>query len=196
MKLGVVIRAIIKPFYKLFYPLKIEGLENFEKDRPFVLCANHKSNWDVVALYVASPKPICFMAKEELFRFKPLGWLLKKLGAFPVKRNQSDLNAIKTAVATLKRGDVLGIFPQGTRTDDMDDDAAKAGAIVVANMAHVPILPAAIISDYKLFHKTTVKFGKMYHFNEERKKLSNEERQTLAADLMHEIRALWEEEQK
>ena len=194
MRFARVICAIIKPFYTFFFPLKIEGLENFDMEQPFVLCANHRSNWDAVALLVACPRQLHFMAKEELFRFKPLGWLLKKVGAFPVKRHQADLNAIKTAVSVLKNGDVLGIFPQGTRSDDMNDDAAKAGAVVIANMAHTPVLPAAIISDYKLFHKTTLRFGKMYHFNEERKKLTNEERQALAAELMGEIRKLWEEE--
>lgn len=194
MTFGRVVRAVIKPFYKLLYPIKIEGMENFDKDIPFVLCANHRSNWDAVALFVACPRQLYFMAKEELFRNKLLGWILKKVGAFPVKRNQSDLAAIKTAVGTLKKGNILGIFPQGTRTDDVEDDAAKAGAIVIANMAQAPILPAAIISDYKLFHKTTIRFGKMYYFNEERKKLTNEERQALACELMGEIRKLWEEE--
>ncbi|MBR4030926.1 MAG: 1-acyl-sn-glycerol-3-phosphate acyltransferase [Clostridia bacterium] len=190
-------KIIISPIYKLFFPVHIEGLENFDMENPFVLCANHQSNWDVVALYVASPRDdLKFMAKEELFRFKPLGWLVSKLGAFPVKRGQNDLGAIKTALRVLKDGEVLGIFPQGKRSETIEEDSAKAGAVLIASKSKVNILPAAIDTEYKLFKPVKIRFGKPFVVCAEDRRLTMDEIQEKANELMKEIIALKKGEQE
>lgn len=188
MKLGRVLKAIINPIYRLFQPLYVEGLENFDMKKPFILCANHISNWDVVALYLACPRCINFMAKAELFKFKPLGWLLKKLGAFPVRRGENDITAIKTAMKVLKDGEVLGIFPQGTRTDN-DDDQAKGGAVLIASKTNVPVVPAAIITEYKIFRPVRIVIGAPIDMTSDHR-LSGEEIQQKADEIMKEIKIL------
>lgn len=193
MSFGMIIRAIVAPFFKILHPMKIEGLENYAMDKPFVLCANHQSNLDVFSLYIASPRQLHFMAKEELFRFKPLGWLLKKMGAFPVRRNQTDITAIKNALKVLKDGNILGIFPQGSRMESIEADDAKAGAVLIAGKARVPILPAVIITNYKLFHPVKVKFGKMMEIAPNGERLSNDEIKEKAVSVMEQIRVMWEE---
>ncbi len=190
MTFGKFAKAVLNPLYRLFYPIKTEGLENFDLEKPFVLCANHQSNWDVVALYIACPREINFMAKEELFKFKPLGWLVSKLGAFPVKRGQNDLAAIKTSLKILKNGEVLGVFPQGRRSDTLEQDTAKAGAVLIASKAKVNIIPAAIDTEYKLFKPVKITFGKPFVVCEEDKRMTMEEIQDKANDLMKEIVAL------
>lgn len=190
MTLGKFFKTAINPLYRLLYPIKIEGLENFDLENPFILCANHQSNWDVVALYLACPREINFMAKEELFRFKPLGWLVSKLGAFPVKRGQNDLSAIKTALRILKNGEVLGIFPQGRRSETLEQDTAKAGAVLIASKAKVNIIPAAIDTEYKLFKPVKITFGKSFVVCEDDKRMSMDEIQDKADELMKEIVAL------
>lgn len=186
MTFGNVLKFIIGPIFRLFQPIYVDGIENFDMEKPFVLCANHKSNLDVFALYIACPKNINFMAKAELFTFKPFGALLKKLGAFPVRRDQNDLTAIKTALKVLKDGKILGIFPQGTRVRDDSDDTAKAGAVLIASKSNVPILPVAIITDYKPFRPIRIKMGKMIDVSSDHR-LTNEEIQMKANDVMHKI---------
>ena len=130
------------------------------------------------------------MAKEEMFKFKPLGWFVSKLGAFPVKRGQNDLAAIKTSLKILKNGDVLGIFPQGRRSNTLEEDTAKAGAVLIASKAKVDIIPAAIDTKYRLFKPVKIIFGKHFKVCEEDRKMTMDEIQEKANELMKEIVAL------
>jgi len=84
------------------------------------------------------------MAKQELFRNKLFGALLKAVGAFPVKRESGDLGAIKKSLTILKRGDVLTMFPEGSRREGQEQAAAKHGASLLAIKARVPVLPVYI----------------------------------------------------
>lgn len=188
MKLGTVVKAIVNPIYRLFQPIYVDGLENFDMEKPFILCANHMSNWDVVALYLACPRLINFMAKAELFKFKPLGWLLYKVGAFPVRRGENDITAIKTAMKVLKDGEVLGIFPEGTRSNG-EDAQAKGGAVLIASKTNVPIVPAAIIADYKIFRPVHIKIGEPMDMSADHR-LTGEEIQQKADEIMKQIKIL------
>lgn len=188
MKLGKVLKVILGPVYRLFQPLYVDGIENIDMEKPFILCANHISNWDVVALYLACPRLINFMAKAELFKFKPLAWLLKKVGAFPVRRGENDITAIKTAMKVLKDGEVLGIFPQGTRTDN-DDDQAKGGAVLIASKTNVPVVPAAIVTEYKIFRPVHIIIGEPMDMSADHR-LTSEEIQQKADEIMKQIKTL------
>lgn len=188
MKLGAVLKAIINPVYRLFQPIYVQGTENFDMEKPFILCANHISNWDVIALYLACPRLINFMAKAELFKFKPFGWLLKKLGAFPVRRGENDITAIKTAMKVLKDGEVLGIFPQGTRSGS-DDEQAKGGAVLIASKTNVPVVPAAIITEYKIFRPVHIVIGEPIDMSSDHR-LTSEEIQQKADEIMRQIKNL------
>ena len=139
-----------------------------------MLVANHTSNLDVVVLYLSFNRPLNFMAKKELFSFKLLGWILKKLGAFPVDREANDLSALKKAMSVLRHGDVLAIFPQGTRKQTVEVDDAKSGAVLIASKCKVPVLPVAISGTYKFRGKIVINIDKPYYFDPD-KKLSVEE---------------------
>ncbi len=158
--------AIIKPFLNIIYKIKIEGADNFISDKPFVLICNHKSMMDPVLLYTHLPKKMHFMAKKELFDNKFLNYILKKAGAFPINRGKNDINAIKTSMKVLKDGNILGIFPQGTRVDDVQHGQAKSGAFLIASKCNVPVLPVAIKGDYKFRNKITIRIFEPYYFEE------------------------------
>lgn len=92
-------------------------------------------------------KQIYFMAKEELFRSKFFRILLNKVGAFPVSRVGNDIKAMKTALRHLKNKDIVGIFPEGTRYHNVDDEPLadfKQGAVVIAYRGNAPVIPCAI----------------------------------------------------
>ena len=164
-----IVQKIGYPIVRLFFKIEVIGIDNFLQDEPFVLVANHKSLLDVVVLYLSFNRPLNFMAKAELFKFKPLGFILKKLGAFPVNRGENDFGAVKTAMRILRNGDVLAIFPEGTRNETVDADGAKAGAVMIASKSKVPVVAAAIKSDYKFRSNVKIYIDEPYRFDGEKK---------------------------
>ncbi len=128
----------------LRYRVTATGIENIPAGGALI-CANHQLNWDPVFLATNLPKdePPAFMAKRSLFKVKFIGNFLRSLGAFPVERGASDLQAIKTGIAALKDDKKLILFPEGTRYRK-PDQAIKTGCAMLAYMADVPVIPAGI----------------------------------------------------
>jgi 1-acyl-sn-glycerol-3-phosphate acyltransferase len=115
-----------------------------------VVVSNHLSMLDPLLLGVLFPRQLHFMAKEELFRFKPLGWYLRRGGTFAVRRGETDRRAIRQAEALLHAGEVVMIFPEGHRSESGGVAAARAGAIMLAARTDCPLLPVAIAGTEKL----------------------------------------------
>ncbi|GAV22304.1 lysophospholipid acyltransferase family protein [Carboxydothermus pertinax] len=137
-------RALARCFMLVFKGMRVEGLENVPKTGPYIVIANHESYLDPVAVGCALPHQVYFMAKKELFAVPLLGFIIKKLGAFPVKRDEVDLTAVKTALRHLKDGKVVGIFPEGTRLKTLGE--FHEGAASLALKAAVPVLPVGLIN--------------------------------------------------
>ena len=152
--------GFMKPIYNLFLPAKVSGLENVPAEGGFILCANHLSARD--PFYVAHccrRRQFHYMAKAELFKFKPLAWFLKGLEAFPVDRGHNDLAAVRTAMKITAEGHGLGIFPQGTRSRDNSRTPMLGGVSLIALRAKVPVIPCYIGGPYRVFRRTPVVFG-------------------------------------
>lgn len=139
--------------YGLFR-LRTEGRENVPQARGFVLAANHLSNFDPWPLGLALyPRQLRFMAKAELY--KPvLGAILEALGAFPVRRGERDPEAYRTAVRLAQAGEVVAMFPEGTRRAKGARKKWVArphpGAARIALAAGVPLVPAAVTGSDRL----------------------------------------------
>lgn len=122
---------------------KVIGQDNIKKaSHPAIFAVTHRSATDPFYLAIAArPHVIAFMAKESLFRFKPLGWLLNKVHVFPVNREKPSTKVIKHAVNVLKNSDhYLGIFPTGSRYSE----EIKGGTALIQKMAKIDIIPVAI----------------------------------------------------
>lgn len=155
-----ILRLILMPIFKILYNVKVEGKENLPIGGPLIICANHTSAIDPIILAITLPyKRLYSMAKAELFKIKILAWFFTTIGVFPVKRGEADIRSIKTSLKILKEGKIMGIFPEGTRNKS-GEVKAEPGVAMIAIKAQTPILPIAIISNYKLFNRTTVKIGK------------------------------------
>ncbi len=146
-----------------FGRLRVIGKENVPKNGGVLLCANHVSYIDPPALGCASPRPVHFMAKVELFKIPILGLLIKKVGAFPVRQHSADRQAIKTAIEYLQSGKVVGMFPEGTRVMTGKLGEALPGCGMVALRAKVPVIPVALINTEKLLppHKVFLRFTRV-----------------------------------
>lgn len=156
-----VAKGVVGAFYKVFFRVSITGLENIPENETFIICPNHKSNFDPPLIGFLLPFRARFMAKAELFKFKPLAKLLSAFGAYPIKRGKSDIGALKTSIKILKDGERLVIFPEGKRSKTDHLCRGKSGAVLIAIKAGVNILPVGIQGDYKLFKKVTINVGEL-----------------------------------
>ena len=99
------------------------------------------------------------MAKAELFKHRIVGGFISAIGAFPVRRGESDLGAVRESIRLLSEGHVVGIFPQGTRSRENLHTHMEPGVALIALRAGVKVVPAYIDGPYRLFRKTRVVFG-------------------------------------
>lgn len=167
-----VVNGILKPIYRM----EVIGRENIPKEGGVLLCTNHIHNFDPPIVGITAPRPIHFMAKDELFSVPALGKLLPHINAFPVKRGMSDREALRKGLAILKEGKVLGLFPEGTRSKTGELGKGLAGAGFFALRTDAEVVPCAIIGPYKAFSRLKVVYGKPINMNELRqKKISAEE---------------------
>jgi 1-acyl-sn-glycerol-3-phosphate acyltransferase len=176
---------------RLFFRVKPIGRENIPQG-PAIVCSNH-SNWAdpfIIANAFTKEHQIRVMAKAELFKIPLLRGFLRSIGTFPVKRGKSDVSAIRTTLRYLQEGYKVVIFPEGTRVTDEDATAAKNGAVRLAERAGVPIVPIYIPRKKRLFFHFPLVIGKPYHINQDKAKLSTEEYDALAEELMQKIKEL------
>ncbi|MDF2547902.1 MAG: acyl-phosphate glycerol 3-phosphate acyltransferase [Anaerosolibacter sp.] len=159
-------RNLMKFFIYILFRVDIDGLEKLPREGAYIVCSNHINYLDPLVIGTSIHRKMSYMAKEELFKNKLFGYILLKLGMFPVNRSGADISAIKSAIRVLNKGDVLGIFPEGTRNLQKSEMKAKPGLAMIAIKAKVPIVPVAIISDYKLFGKIKIKINEPIIYDE------------------------------
>lgn len=188
------VKAILRPVFFLFYNYRISGRENIPEDGAYIVCANHVSAIDPILVALSLPRKMHFMAKAELFKNKLLAKLLEVLGAFPIKRGEADLKSIKTSLKLLGSGRIISLFPEGTR-NKTSELFAEPGIAMLSIKAKVPVLPIAIMSNYKFFNKTFIKIGKPVVLSEYYgRKLSIEDYTGISLDIMSRINELKKDE--
>lgn len=156
-----ILKFIFFPFFKLFYNFKVVNHPDKLPEGRLILCANHKSFLDPIMLVLAYKGKINFMGKKELFSFKPFGYLLSKLGVFPVDRQGNDIDAVRKSMQILKQDKVLGIFPEGTRIrnpKEISREKFNDGIAMIATRAKANILPVEIEGKYGLFSSPKIIF--------------------------------------
>ncbi len=178
MNLYTFARGLVKSILSPLYRIEVKGTEHFPIDGGVLLCANHIDNLEPPVVGISAPRPVSFMAKEELFNVPVLGSLLPGLRAFPVKRGMSDREALRKGLQVLKEGDVLGLFPEGTRSKTGEIGKGLAGAGFFALRSEAYVVPCAIIGPYKPFRKLKVVFGPPIEMGSIREERLNAEKTT------------------
>ena len=159
------LRRLEKIIYRPLFPYKKHGNLTRHNDGPLIIIGNHYSIWDVVPAAMATDRAIHFMAKDELGKVKIGNWnigeaALNWLQCIPVKRDGSDVQAVKTCLRYLKNGEVVNIFPEGTRNHSYDEFLPfKGGAAPLAIKTHAPIVPVIEVERIRLFHRVDVIYG-------------------------------------
>ena len=192
-----VIRPVGNLFCKTYYKVEYIGLENIDRKDGFIIAPNHITEFDPLLIAMASKRLFYYIAKCELFQNPLLAKAIVGLNGFPIMRGKGDMRAINYAVELVRRGEVLCIFPEGTRSADGMPHEAKSGVGYIARQAAADVVPTAIYMEDKdkKGSKVIVKFGEPIRYSDmgftDGGKTSENKR--VAKRVMDEIVRLWEE---
>ena len=141
----LIIRALFQPFFHIYFRLSRIGREHIPSGGPVIIAANHRSFLDPFVIGTMVRRPMYYVAKKEMFTSPLRSWVLNALGAFPVDRGAGDKDMIETANAILARGDIVLMFPEGTRTRPGSLGHPKRGVGRLALESGAPVVPVAVI---------------------------------------------------
>lgn len=124
--------------------MQVEGAHNIPATGPAILAPNHRSLLDIPALAALTKRKVWFMGKEELFRSKAGNRIFTALGGFPVRRGKPDRRALNAALSFLAAGELVGVYPEGTRRPDARFEHLEDGVAYLALKTGAPIVPIAL----------------------------------------------------
>lgn len=150
-RMARLVRATAGRLLLALFRVRVIGEENIPATGA-ILAGNHVSYADPALLWCAAPRQCHFMAKSELFEHGLIAWGLPRLWAFPVRRGEADRAAISSATELLKRGELVGIFPEGTRKREGMGEGQQ-GAAFIAMRAGVPLVPVGIAGTDRIMPK-------------------------------------------
>jgi len=181
----------IGPVLRFFRPFDLMGSENRISGAAMV-CSNHSAMIDPfqIALSFGIDTNIHVIAKIEIFKLPVVSSVLWKLGMICVDRSINDIASVKSSLAYLKNGEKVVIFPEGTRLSENHKNAAKSGAVKLAERAGVPIIPVFLSRKKPFFKKSKVVFGEPYFIEKVKTKRTADDYAILAEELMNKIQSL------
>ena len=151
------IKSFLSLIYKISFRVKITG--KVPEEGAYILCCNHINYLDAAAVVLFNKRKVNFVAKEDLFTHRSLMWLGHLFDAIPIKRDMQDIEAMKRCLKVLKNGELLGIFPEGTRNGLAKNGKAKNGAAFMAIKSKAKVIPVGIHGSFKPFSKVYINYG-------------------------------------
>lgn len=166
-----IVRALLTPFFLLYLRMQRLGREHIPSSGPAIVAANHRSFLDPFVIATMARRPMYYVAKKELFERRWQAWILNALGAFPVDRGAADTEMLETARAILARGDIVLIFPEGTRIRPGSLGRPRRGVGRLALETGAPVVPVAVLGTEAVRrgwrirpHKVRIRAGRLLRF--------------------------------
>jgi 1-acyl-sn-glycerol-3-phosphate acyltransferase len=185
-------RPIFAGLVKAVAPLRVYGQERIPREGPLILCFNHFSWLDPWAIGTKIPRTVYYVAKQEAHDTPVMGWFIRLFGTQAVRRGESDREAIRAMREIVRRGDALGMFPEGTR-QKREPGPVRSGAAMIAVQENVPVICGAIhgTQDWRFgnFHPVSVAFGEP--FAVDRHPRNSQGYRAAAEEIRQELRRLW-----
>lgn len=182
-----IVKGAIYIYCKIVYRMKVVGKENIPKEGPIIICGNHKSFLDPPLIEVTCGRYARFLAKEELTKNKFLAFLGIIFDAILVKKDSKEVTAIKESLKTLKAGQCLALFPEGTRNGLKKGEAVKDGAAFFAVRSGAKVVPCGIKGGEKGNWKVTITYGKPLDFSEYKGSKDKETLDKVTEEIMQNI---------
>jgi 1-acyl-sn-glycerol-3-phosphate acyltransferase len=155
------IRLVFIGLAKAFFKFEVRGAEHIPRTGAAIIASNHASYLDPPLIGMAIPRPIFYFAKEELFRTL-FGSALKIVNAIPVNRDQLDRKTLRTVLSVLAQGEMILMFPEGTRSESGDLQEGRPGTGFIAYQAKVPVVPAYVGGSFDILPRG----GKFFRFTQ------------------------------
>lgn len=185
-KIGrIIVKVALKLYFIVVYRVKVEGKDNLPKNKkePLIICGNHRTYADPPLIVATTNRDLRFLAKEELSKNKFLAFLGKIFDPIYVKRDTKDVAALKTTLKTLKNGESIALFPEGTRNGMQKGEKVKDGAAFFAVRTGAKVIPVGISGGEKPFKKMYIKYGQPLDFSSRNK----EELDEITDEIMEKI---------
>jgi 1-acyl-sn-glycerol-3-phosphate acyltransferase len=186
-------RPTIGGLVRLVAPLRVYGTDRVPREGPLVLCCNHFSWLDPWALGSRCPRTIFYVAKQEAHDTPVMGWFIRIFGTLSVRRGESDREAVRLMRQVVRRGDVLGMFPEGTR-QKREPGPVLPGAAMIAVQEDVPVVCAAIegTQEWRLgsFRPVSIAFGEPFRLGALPR--NSKGYREGSAEIQRNIRGLWD----
>ncbi len=187
------IRSVCRIVLAIIASVHLQGREHVPQEGSFILASNHLSWIDVPLIPAYLSRSVVYMAKYETFRGK-LAWLVRFMGAFPVKRGEADRQSLRAADEQLKAGNILVIFPEGTRSKTHTLAAPHAGLGMIALRSNVPVVPVAIYGSEKVLKalrpRVNVTYGEPITFKPKGPKVTREDIDDATQQVMQQIASM------
>lgn len=161
-----IVRGAIYLWCKIYYQAEIKGLENVPKEGAVIFCGNHKTYLDPPLMVCTAKRDMRFLAKEELTQNPFLNFLGWAFDAIHVKRDEKDITAIKESLKTLKNGQCIALFPEGTRNGIEKGEKVKDGVAFFAVRGGAQVVPCGIKGGTKKNRKVTITYGKPLDYSQ------------------------------
>ena len=171
-----VVTKVIGPIVRWLWIHKVEGLHNIPKEGPVIVASNHESYFDFICFMAVCPRKIHYLAAEKFFESRLWRPLMHLTGQIKVDRKNDDKSEVHQLVhSALQQGRMIGIFPEGTRSQDGKLLKAYTGVAKFALKTKAPIVPVGMIGTYEImsrhdkfpkFRKARIKIGEPMHFHE------------------------------
>lgn len=183
---GIVIGAMYS-YCKIVYRMKVVGKENIPKDGQIIIAGNHRSFLDPPLIEVTCGRYTRFLAKEELTKSKFLAFLGKVFDAILVKKDSKEVKALKESMQTLKNGDCLALFPEGTRNGLAKGEKVKDGVGFFAVRSGAKVIPCGIKGGKKGDWKVTITYGEPLDFSQYKGSKDKEVIEKVTNEIMEKI---------
>ena len=165
------VKLVGTPLMYLLWRIRVEGREHLPRQGPAIIAANHQSFCDSLFLPLVLRRRLTFLAKAEYFDSRRTAWFFRAVGMIPIRRTGGDVSqrALETGVSVLRRGRLLGVYPEGTRSPDDRVHRGRTGAARMVFEADVPVIPVGIVGTDRVqpvgcryvhpFRPVTIRFG-------------------------------------
>lgn len=182
-----IVKGAIWIYCKIVYRFEVVGKENIPQEGQVIICGNHRSFLDPPLIEVTTGRYTRFLAKEELTKNKFLAFLGYIFDAILVKRDSKEVVALKESLKTLKNGECLALFPEGTRNGLAKGEKAKDGAAFFAVRSGAPVVPCGIKGGEKGNKKVTITYGKPLDFSKYKGSKDKETLDKVTKEIMENI---------